>query len=293
MSVNSVNRISAIFYQPQFNDEENTNNQLENLKYELKTTKIELKNIITEQRNEIIAIKLELQEHKNQVETIKKRVDRDQILYKKWIVNLVILLVPLVLCVILALQQSQDRLLKLESQLYQDIDSINASCVNNSLEIKTKLKEYFFQLESLKNNAVSENKYFEDLSKILQGIEWRHQWLDANEEIEGPVFYLGLYKVRLYLRFQFSREWQDYTVNYYLKRLEGQYDDVIGPCRIKYRYYMYVDQDNVANSVEWWSEFNTGLEVGNNFYIGSAAKSRVAKFLKNNQLLVRVYFDIS
>ena len=173
------------------------------------------------------------------------------------------------------------------------INSINATCTNNSLEIRAKLKEYSFQLELVKYSVVSENKYFEDLSKILQGIEWRHKWLNSEQSREGQIFYLGLYRVRIFLKFQYSKEWEDYTASYYLKRLEGAYDEAIAPCRVKYSYYAYVDQDNEDNLVEWGSEFNTPLHVGSKFYICSVAKSKISRFLKDNRLLFRVYFDIS
>ena len=258
-----------------------TNRDLNDTITALEAYESELRNMVNVQRTEIDTIKSKLREEKSQIGTIL------------FLIPVLVIFVSINIYVLFACKESQGKVLMLESQLEQAVNSINATCTNSSLENRTKIKEYFFQLESLKYSVVSENKYFEDLSKTLQGIEWRHKWLDSQESREGPTFYLGLHKVRVFLKFQFSGEWEDYTANYYLKRLEGPYDDVIGPCHIKYRYYAYVDEDNEENSVEWRSEFNTTLEVGKSFYISSVSKSRIARFLKNNKLVFRVYFDTS
>ena len=174
-----------------------------------------------------------------------------------------------------------------------DLDAINTTIERNYKETENTFNSYRLELEAMKVNALSESKYFDEMDKILHGIQWRHQWLDSNEEIYGPTFYLGLCRVRIFVNFKFSKDWNDHTANYYLKRYEGQYDDVIDSCRITYRHYTYVDEEYATNSIEWWSKSDTKLEVTKKFYIGSITKYKIAKLLKNNLLVFRVYFDTS
>ena len=190
-------------------------------------------------------------------------------------------------------QKEADQYNRLESRLELAIDDMN-TMINRSLkETENTLNSYRLELEATKLNVLSESKYFDEMDKILHGIQWRHPWLDSNEVVQGPIFYLGLCKVRIFVNFQFSTDWNDHTANYYLKRYEGQYDDVIDSCRITYNHYTYVDEEYGTNSIEWWSKSDSKLEVAEEFYIGSITKYKIAKLLKNTQLMYRIYFDTS
>ncbi|KAI6646435.1 hypothetical protein LOD99_12557 [Oopsacas minuta] len=266
----------------------------------LQNSNTELLKIINTQNVEIDAIK---SESKKQQQSAKK-VNRNT-----WIIRFLFLFfIPIALSVnynlvqdlyhtsnemIRMLNQTKEEYQYLKSRFAEVIKEINGTIANNSLEMEKTLNIHHLELQSLKVNAVSISKYFEEYDKILHGIEWRHKWIDSNELIYGPTFYIGLCKVRIYASFKFSAEWNGYTANYYLKRYKGEYDNVIESCRITYRRYIYVDEDYGINSIEWWSNSDAILDIDWNFYIGSITKARVLKVLKNTQLTYRVYFDNS
>ena len=255
---------------------------------QLRDTNSDLKRQIEEQTLEINKIKLISKQQIDKTE--RNEANKNMCLYG----ILLLLIIPIVISLVVSMsQKEEDQYNRLESKLELAIDAMNTMIDRKLIESEHKLNSYWLELEAMKVNALSESKYYDEMDKILHGIQWQHPWLDSKEILQGPIFYLGLCKVRVFVSFLFSTDWNDHTANYYLKRYEGQYDDVINSCRITYRHYTYVDEDYGTNSIEWWSKSDTKLEVTKKFYIGSITKNKIAKLLKNNQLVYRVYFDTS
>ena len=123
--------------------------------------------------------------------------------------------------------------------------------------------------------------------KQLEGIEWEIKnlyTLKDGEEIEGPTFYVGNYKLRIYCiygDFGILR----HNPSFYIRRIEGEFDRNLGLAYITHYRVMNV------NERSYKSEYEEGI-MNYQLKIGKKSEEIQSSYFRNRSLL-RFYFDVN
>ena len=149
------------------------------------------------------------------------------------------------------------------------------------------------QLRTLSERLPPIGKYISERGKILQGVPWTHDWIATEQTIDGPSFYLtGLCKLRLHVKFpQINGRFQP---RYFVTRITGDYEEVIGRCHISYIYHLFENLETGIRSTMLGEYKRSDLEVGEQLYIHYFIYEMEFKstgLVQKDKLTVKVYFD--
>ncbi|KAI6649919.1 TRAF-type zinc finger [Oopsacas minuta] len=172
----------------------------------------------------------------------------------------------------------------------------------NELSIKSNKQSIQLHEQSIQSNKVSIQSnnhsiqslvlmsttkyitdYIADRDKTLHGIEWTYRYV-KDESLFGPIFYLGACKLRI-VCYLWTRSSEKFGSDYYVKRLNGDYDDEINTCIITYIHLYNVDlEDNRKFNVEY-ANVEVLPTVDNNYIM--TLYNEVSK-----PATIRIYLDI-
>ena len=167
---------------------------------------------------------------------------------------------------------------------HQDMSLVQMS--RSQFEIQ-QLKEENVRMK-IEQNEMNIIKFKVMSMKQLDGVEWdikNLEKLKADEEMEGPTFYVNNYKLGIYF---ISRGFWDY-LNFYLRRIEGKFDRNLGLAYITYYRVVNANEKNLNES-----ECKEGIM---NYQLKLWTKSEVIKsyiiykYPPSNSL--RFYFDVN
>ena len=165
-------------------------------------------------------------------------------------------------------------------------------------ELESRLKQMeqmdlLKQLQTLSERLPPISRYFTERGKILEGVEWTHAWADTERIIAGPKFYLkGLCKLRLHAKF--SRINGKFQPRYYVTRIIGDYEELVGRCHISYTYHFYENLETGTNTTMLGEYKSSDLEIDRLLYVHYflyEIKFKRTRLIQNDQLTVKVYFD--
>ena len=136
-------------------------------------------------------------------------------------------------------------------------------------------------------------RFFPEKNKELQGVEWNVR--DVAEKLKqketkfpGPAFYLGLWKLHCLV---YSGSMNLY---FYIKRLQGEFDQGLGPCEIRFKHTRVVNRTDDAKSLTHSSVQNATLEVGDEMlaYCLILSKTKSAGLIKDDSIVVQFFFEL-
>ena len=130
--------------------------------------------------------------------------------------------------------------------------------------------------------------------KELDGVEWDIKDINnliLDTEIEGPDFYINNYKLRI-CAIRSSRYGR--YLNFYLKRIEGDFDKNLGDAYITHYKRIIVNELDYSQSDYQEGKMAYQLIIQSKSIEISHYNFTILKLLKSNQsLLVRFYFDVN
>ncbi|KAI6655626.1 TNF receptor-associated factor 4-like isoform X2 [Oopsacas minuta] len=134
--------------------------------------------------------------------------------------------------------------------------------------------------------------------KQLDGVEWKIENLDELTEkqtfIEGPTFYVNNYRLRIYCKYIVGG-FGEKILQFYLKRIEGEFDDDLGQACICHYRVIIVNTQNYTKShyKEGRMNFQLTFKMKSSNIFTASPLSHNSYLIANNSLLLRFYFDIN
>ena len=125
--------------------------------------------------------------------------------------------------------------------------------------------------------------------KQLDGVEWEIKNLEklkVGEVLEGPIFYVNNYKIRLFC----IREGFLSTPFFYLRRVAGEFDRNLGLDYITHYRVVDVNKRNYNKSQYKGGIINYQLKIGTK---SGAIYNSYGIFCSNKERLLRFYFDVN
>ena len=153
----------------------------------------------------------------------------------------------------------------------------NSQQIESIKEITSQNSEY------IKGSTSHISEYIPGRGKVLPGIEWIHG-LKYTGLFYGPTFYLGQCNLRLK-----AIVYSNARTQYYVQRVNGEYDNSISSCRITYTYATYGYLDDIRPKYTS-SGSNAYLNVGNTNSLSTTYDYYWQN--TNKEVIIRAYFDI-
>ena len=176
------------------------------------------------------------------------------------------------------IQSTKHSMESAKQSIKSNIQSIEIS--NHSIESHDQA------LKFLMSKSTYLHDYIQDRGKSLQGVEWTHRNV-GGETYYGPIFYLGNCKLRIHVYVRTFVEDGRLDADYYVTRLEGDYDDVSITCHITYTNLYSVNiRDNNRYNVKSRIK-SKELKVGDEYWIIEYIWEDMTQLTR----IIRIYFD--
>ena len=166
-------------------------------------------------------------------------------------------------------------------------------------KLRSEMKQHKF--ESLEHrNIIIELEWKCRTTKQLDGVEWELTNVDnipEQEVINGPIFYINNYKLRLYLCYSIFDICLSQSVNYpfYIRRLEGEFDKHLRESSSITQYKIItVNKHDNTKSVFEEGKMNYPLKIGSqsaNIDYHFSYSKKQSCLTPNKSLFLRFYFD--
>ena len=161
---------------------------------------------------------------------------------------------------------------KAESMLRRDLLAHKKGNIVEHTDMSlVKMNRFESEIQQLKDensrlkkeqNKMDEMKLEGMSMKQLDGVEWEIKDFDTLkfQEIEGPIFYVNNYKLRIYLYIRF----RGIEVNhcFYLRRIKGEFDRNLGLAYITHYRVVYVNKRSYNESEYEEGIINYQLKIG-------------------------------
>ena len=258
------------------------NEELRNMRIEIKMMERELKMESKNQDHDLELVKYELKTMKEDEKRIFDDITQKLSKIEKKVNT--------------AEQQLKKDKSECEKNTEQKFESLNSSFERSMSDIDQVVSDNFIEtqrrIQLINERLTPHSKYIAERRKTLQGIEWSHEWADSEETIEGPAFYLGHCRLRVQVKFIIRNG--KYCADYWVMRLNGNYDDLISQCRITYTQHFYVNVEDGVRSEVWEREIDIDLDedsqmnINYNYLINRPTEMG---FITKKKLTVKIYFD--
>ena len=152
-----------------------------------------------------------------------------------------------------------------------------------------KLLEMENKFNDLERRVTTQMNHVPERVKCLEGVVWRIEELtelvEAQADVEGPLFALDRYSFRCMARYNPDRN----CVAIYMKRIGGNNN---GTCLIKHLKIVLVNIDDTNNTIEDVRNVLHELSIGKLLPLMTINYPIQDGFIQDDSLVVRLYFEL-